>query len=80
MPLSPRDQLLKDFSFTIELALREALKPVGIRKQLTDQQMKIMSETVMKHILRSNWIVRQGKPSGFTQEHNPIELDRLSIL
>jgi hypothetical protein len=65
MVIPPHDRLREQFRFTIELALREALRPV-------------MSEKVLRFILRSNWKVRLGLPAvsrtGGTQEHNTAEL------
>ena len=82
--MTPQDQLRDDFRFTIELALREVLRPLGIRRQLTDLQLQVMSVKVMKHILECNWIVRQGLPAtsttGGTQEHNTAELTKFSLI
>jgi len=84
MALSPHDQLRDDFRFTIELALRDVLRPLGIRKQLIDLQLQVMSVKIMKHILECNWIVRQGLPAtsttGGTQEHNTAELTKLNLI
>jgi hypothetical protein len=78
MGIPHHDRLREQFRFTIELALREALRPVGIRRQLTEMQMQVMSEKVLRFILRSNWKVRLGLPAvsrtGGTQEHNTAEL------
>jgi hypothetical protein len=60
MSLPPlRDQ----FAFTVVLALREALKAVRLRREISDPQIQIMALRIVEKILQSNWRIRQGPPA-----------------
>jgi hypothetical protein len=59
MSLPPlRDQ----FAFTIVLALREALKAVRLRREISDPQIQIMALRIVERILQSNCKIRHGLP------------------
>jgi hypothetical protein len=60
MPLPP---LREQFNFTIMLALRQALKTVRLRREVTDQQIETMVRVIVDKILLMNWKIKLGPPS-----------------